>query len=166
MGPATDMVFPHRRPLVALAIGLLATTVGSLHATGALLASGDPSSSLLATGVSGLVVVFAACANLPVERARRVAVGLSGASALVYVPWLAYAMATTAKPVLADPAGATLTGLLAAAVAASACVGTVLACRRFEFLLGWQDPPEKRLLSEREYARFTRRDVLVNDRRE
>lgn len=148
------MPFHDRRPLVALAIGLLAATVGSLHATGALFASGEPSPFLLAAGVSGLVLVFAGCGNLPPERTRRIAVRLLAASALVCVPWLGYAMATAVKPVPLDPVGATLTGLLAAAVGATACAGAVLACHRFEFLLGWQDPPEKRLLSEQEYEEF------------
>lgn len=153
MGRAIDVTLRHR-PLVALAVGLLATAVGSLHATGVLLAGGGPSPYLLAGGVSGLVVVFAGCANLPVKRARRVAARLLATSALVAVPWLGYATATGANPVSTGPVGATLTGLLAAAVAATACAGAVLACHRFEFLLGWQDPPEKRLLSETEYAAF------------
>lgn len=156
MGPATDMPFPHRRPLVAVAVGLLAVTAGSLHATGALLAGGSPSAPLLAAGVSGLVVVFAGCANLPYERTRRVALRLFAASALLYVPWLGYAMATAAKPVPLDAVGAPLTGLLAAAVAATACASGVLACHRLELLLGWREPPEKRLLSEREYETFVR----------
>lgn len=144
----------NRRPLVALAVGLAAATAGSLHATGALLASGEPSPSLLAAGISGLVAVFAGCGNLPAEHARRIAVRLVAASGLVFVPWLGYAMVTTARPVPLDPVGATLTGLFAAAVAATACAGAVLGCRRFEFLLGWRESPEKRLLSEREYAAF------------
>lgn len=137
-----------------LVVGLLAATVGSLHATGALLASGEPSPLLLAGGVSGLVVVFAALASLPVERTRRLAVRLFGASVLVYVPWLAYAMATAATPVPLDPLGATLSGLLAVTVAATGSAGAVLACHRVELVLGWHDPPEKRLLSETEYAAF------------
>lgn len=152
--PAIDVTYLHRRPSIALAVGLLATTVGSLHATGALLANGAPSPLLLAAGVSGLILVFAGVAPLPLERARRIALALFGLSVLVYVPWLVYAMMTAAKPVPLDPVGATLTGLLAAFVAMTICVGAVLACHRVELLLGWQDPPEKRLLSEREYAAF------------
>lgn len=148
------MTHLHRRPPFALAIGLLATTAASLHATGALLADAGPSAPLLAAGVSGLVFVFAGVATLSVERARKVALTLFGASVVVYVPWLLYAMVTEAKPIPLDPVGATLSGLLAAVVAATLCAGAVLACHRVELLLGWQDPPEKRLLSEQEYATF------------
>ena len=148
------MVTPHRHPLAALVVGLLAVVVGSLHGTGALLGSSEPSSYLLASGVAGLVLVFAACANLQVERARRTTALLFGASVVVYVPWLVYAMITSAKPLPANTIGATLTGLLAAAVAATAAAGAVLLCHRVELVLGWHDPPEKRLLSEEEYASF------------
>ena len=148
------MLALHRRPPLTLAVGLLATTIGSLHATGALLANGTTSPPLLAAGVSGLVLVFAGAATLPLERARRIALVLFGLSVLVYVPWLVYAMMTTAKPVPLDPVGATLTGLLAAVGGATICASAVLACHRVEFLLGWQDSPEKRLLSETEYAAF------------
>ena len=156
MGPAIDMAFLHRRPLLAVAVGLLAATAGSLHATGALLASDSPSTTLLALGVSGLVVVFAGCANLPYERARRIAIRLFATSVLLYVPWLGYAMATATKPVPLDAVGATLSGLLAAAVAATAAASGVLACHRLELLLGWRESPERRLLSEREYEAFVR----------
>ena len=152
--PATDVTYLHHRSPIALAVGLLATAAGSLHATGALLANGDPSPLLLAAGVSGLVFIFAGVATLPLERARQIALALLALSVVVYVPWLLYAMVTEAKPIPVDPIGATLTGLLAAAVAAMICAGAVLACHRVELLLGWQDPPEKRLLSEREYAAF------------
>ena len=148
------MTFLHHRPLITLAVGLLATTAGSLHATGALLTNGAPSPPLLAAGVSGLVLVFAGVATLPIERARRIALVLFGSSVLIYVPWLVYAMMTAAKPVPLDPIGATLTGLLTAVVGATICAGAVLACQQVELLLGWQGSPEKRLLSEREYAAF------------
>ena len=148
------MALPHRRPLLALAVGLFGTTAGSLHATGVLLADGPTSPPLLAATIAGLVFVFAGMANLPLERARRIALGLFGLSVVVYVPWLVYAMMTAAKPVPTDLVGATLTGLLAAFVAASACAGAVLACHRLELLLGVRESPEKRLLSEQEYAAF------------
>lgn len=142
-----------RRPLIALAIGLFALLVGSLHATGAAFANDTPSTLILAGGVSGLVVVFATLASIPVERARKITAYLFGASVIAYVPWLVYAIVSGVR-VPTDVVSAALTGVLVAAVAATIAAATVLFVRRIELVLGWHDPPEKRLLSDDEYRAF------------
>lgn len=147
-------MYPRRRAHLVFAVGLLAVTLGSLHGTGALLGEGPVSASLLAAGVSGLVAVFAACSALPVEWTRRAVIRLFGLSVAIYVPWLVYALSTDARPVPADAVGATLTGLLVATVAATLAAGGVLLANRLELVLGWHDPPEKRLLSDEEYRAF------------
>lgn len=146
-------VGPRRRPLIGLTIGLLALLVGSLHGTGAAFANDSPSTLLLAGGVSGLVIVFATCASLPTEQARKITVYLFATSVLAYVPWLVYAIFSGVR-VPSDAVSAALTGILVAALAATITAATVLALHRVELVLGWHDPPEKRLLSDDEYRTF------------
>lgn len=148
------MAFVHRRPLAGLAVGCLALAIGALHGTGALLASQSPSPYLLAAGISGFVVVFATFAALPTDDGKRLAVFLFGLSATIYVAWLGYALVTDVRPIPTDAVGSTLSGVLAASVAATLAAGSVLFARRLELVLGLHDPPEKRILSDEEYTQF------------